>query len=360
MMTTVYVGLSGGVDSATSAALLQQRGYRVVGVFIKIWQPEFIECTWRKDRLDAMRVAATLGIPFKEIDLSAQYESEVVKTMLQSYASGETPNPDVLCNKVVKFGAFARWAFADGADMVATGHYARIGEENGRTTLVRGIDTSKDQSYFLHLLSENDLQRTLFPLGELTKLQVRKKAQSFGLPVASKPDSQGLCFVGDVSMRDFLKRFIPLHEGNVVDSKGSIVGIHEGAALYTVGQRHGFTVEKSGPSSPSYYVVSVDTVHNTITVSANRSDVCSMYAHVREIHWISGEPPADSARLLAQTRYHGQPVEVTLAPQGDTTRVLFSEPHIVSPGQSIVFYSGDTVLGGGVLHTTHAKRASEL
>ncbi len=349
MSKTVYVGLSGGVDSATSAALLQEQGYNVVGAFIKIWQPEFIECTWREDRLDAMRVAVALGIPFKEIDLSKEYESEVVKTMLQSYASGETPNPDVLCNRVVKFGAFAKWAFSDGADMVATGHYARIKRGNGHVELMRAVDNSKDQSYFLHLLSSTDLDKTLFPLGELTKVQVREKALSLGLPVATKPDSQGLCFVGDVSMRDFLKRFIKVEEGNVVDTNGNVIGTHDGAALYTIGQRHGFTVLKLLPDASAFYVVSINTKNNVITVSPNRSDASVPHTMVREVHWTSGVPPLLSSPISAQTRYREPTIAVTLEENQNALHVKFSEPHIVSPGQSIVFYSGGSVLGGGII-----------
>src|ERR1041385_6375895 len=190
-MKKVFVGLSGGVDSAVSAALLKERGYHVTGVFIKIWRPEFIECTWKEDRIDAMRVCAALEIPFKELDLSEVYKKDIIDSMVKDYARGVTPNPDVLCNRSIKFGGFAKWAFDEGADRIATGHYART--ENGK--LLRGVDEKKDQSYFLHLVSENDLKRTLFPVGEMKKTQVRELAKKFNLPVAQKPDSQGLCFI---------------------------------------------------------------------------------------------------------------------------------------------------------------------
>jgi tRNA-specific 2-thiouridylase len=208
MANTVFVGLSGGVDSAVSAALLKDAGHSVVGVFIKIWQPEFLECTWAKDRLDAMRVAAALGIPFREVDLSQEYKRDVVGEMIRSYSAGETPNPDVTCNRAIKFGAFASWAHDQGADAVATGHYARVRKTFGEAQLLRGVDSAKDQSYFLYQLSSRDLLRVMFPVGEMKKDAVRAKARRFNLPVAAKADSQGLCFVGDVSMRDFLKRFI--------------------------------------------------------------------------------------------------------------------------------------------------------
>ena len=196
-MNKVFVGLSGGVDSAVSAALLKEAGYEVTGVFIKIWQPEFIECTWKDDRLDAMRVCAALDIPFRELDLSEQYKKEVVEKMVADYARGVTPNPDVLCNAEIKFGAFAAWAKREGAASIATGHYAQKKDAVGHFELLRAHDTAKDQSYFLYRLTQADLSRALFPIGGMEKSEVRAQAKRFKLPVADKPDSQGLCFVGE-------------------------------------------------------------------------------------------------------------------------------------------------------------------
>lgn len=351
-MQKVFVGLSGGVDSATSAALLKEQGYQVTGVFIKIWAPEFLECTWRTDRLDAMRAAAAIGIPFREIDLSEAYKREVVDRMVADYARGITPNPDVLCNERIKFGAFLQWALAEGADMVATGHYARTSTVEVKPrqdiSLMRSVDTAKDQSYFLHRIGGNDLKRVLFPIGGLTKSEVREEAKRFGLPMATKPDSQGLCFVGDVSMADFLRRFIPVEKGKVLDMHGEIVGGHEGAPLYTIGQRHGFTVYGANAAQP-HYVIAIDTQANAIIVSADKSDAAREEISLRDMHWID-KAPTLPARLVVQTRYHETPVTCMLRQNDDGTHIAhFDTPHIVSPGQSIVFYDGEVCLGGAII-----------
>ncbi|MBM3261271.1 tRNA 2-thiouridine(34) synthase MnmA [Candidatus Kaiserbacteria bacterium] len=356
--TKVFVGLSGGVDSGTSAAILKERGYDVAGVFIKIWQPEFIECTWREDRLDAMRIAAALDIPFREIDLSHEYKTEIVEHMVRDYERGITPNPDVLCNEKIKFGHFAQWAFAHGADLIATGHYARVepavisqtyhhGDKSDLSPqLMRGVDPLKDQSYFLCRVRTEELARTLFPIGDLSKSEVRKRAQACGLPVAHKPDSQGLCFVGDVSMRDFLARYITLKEGDVIDTDGNKIGTHDGAALYTIGQRHGFRV--SGHTEGAQYVIATSIKDNTVTVSLDRS-----LGEVREImledmHWI-GETPQLPLSTLAQSRHREAPFPVSLRQADDGMRVQFDAPHLVSSGQSLVLYDDDRVFGAGVI-----------
>lgn len=356
-MTTVFVGLSGGVDSAVSAALLKEQGFDVTGVFIKIWQPEFIECTWREDRLDAMRVAVALQIPFREVDFSEKYKEEVVDTMVADYARGITPNPDVLCNRVIKFGHFFRWARENGANMIATGHYAQI-EKFGFTKpeysgfvnpnlLMRGKDPNKDQSYFLWQLRQEELSRALFPIGGLTKSEVRALAKKFGLPNAEKHDSQGLCFVGDVSMEEFLARFIPLSRGAVTDVRGNTVGEHRGAALYTIGQRHGFTMRGSNAEG-AHYVISADTSANTIMVSPNRLDAARTEIALENIHWI-GEPPVLPFECEAQARYREAPVRVRVEKKDGGSRVVFFEPHIVAPGQSLVLYKGERCLGGGTI-----------
>lgn len=353
----VFVGLSGGVDSAVSAALLKERGYDVVGAFIKIWRPEFTECTWKEDRLDAMRVAAALGIPFREVDLSDEYKKEVVDSMVRDYARGVTPNPDVLCNREIKFGRFYRWAREQGADFVATGHYARIGQKFGFTKpkydsgfvnpniLLRGKDIAKDQSYFLHQINGADLGHILFPIGELQKSEVRKLAVRFNLPVAMRPDSQGLCFVGDISMNEFLGRFMSLTPGPVINTEGKIVGEHKGAALYTVGQRHGFTVSKNGEP---YYVMRTDLATNTIFVSHSRDDAAQSVVLVRNMHWVNS-PVEMPCEALAQARYRETPVAVRLENGPDALRVTFHTPHIVAPGQSLVIYHGDECVGGGII-----------
>jgi tRNA-specific 2-thiouridylase len=344
MAQKVFVGLSGGVDSAVSAALLQQQGFDVTGVFIKIWQPEFIECTWKEDRLDALRVCAALGIPFRELDLSDEYKRTVVEEMVADYARGVTPNPDVLCNRSIKFGSFAQWAFEQGADIIATGHYARIAHTGNQFQLLRGIDAAKDQSYFLYRLNQKDLARSMFPVGGYHKTDIRRMAKEFGLPVAQKPDSQGLCFVGDVSMHDFLERYISLQSGSVVDGAGTVIGTHDGVALYTIGQRHGFTTNDAGP----YYVVKIDAQTNTLHVSRERMDATRVSATISDVSWVHAAPTFP-ARVRVQARYHETPVGASLAKSGGEIVATFDAPHIASPGQSLVFYKDDECIGGGVI-----------
>ncbi len=345
-MARVFVGLSGGVDSAVSAALLKEQGHDVTGVFIKIWSPEFLECTWRDDRLDAKRAAVSLKIPFLEIDLSREYFNEVIRDMVENYKSGKTPNPDVLCNSVIKFGSFKKWAFEQGAEAIATGHYARIHHEQTRNVLMRGFDTSKDQSYFLYGLSEDDLAKIYFPVGDLTKIEVREKALALGLPVAKKPDSQGLCFVGDVSMRDFLKRFIDVSDGSVIDSDGRTIGTHEGAALYTLGERHGFTVGNN--SGEPYFITDISVQKNTITVSKKREDALNKNARVSAMHWLTPSTQKSfSAHLV--TRYRGPAVKALVTIVDSGAIFALDEKMLISPGQSLVIYKNDVVLGGGIL-----------
>ena len=348
MSKRVFVGLSGGVDSAVSAALLKSQGYEVVGVFIKIWQPEFIECTWQKDRLDAMRVAATLGIPFREINLSEEYKKEVVEDMLANYARGVTPNPDVLCNVHIKFGAFLDWALAEGADIIATGHYARVRKEGSTYQLLRGKDSNKDQSYFLCGLRQEALAHVMFPVGEYTKPEVRVLAKKYGLPNAKRPDSQGLCFVGDVNVYEFLTRFLPTEEGNVLDANGRIIGRHKGAILYTIGQRHGFEI--GGGENVPHYVIGLDVKENEIVVSRNKADAARKELKIKEIHWITRTKLPLSC--TAHVRYRDMVRPCTLRAEKDFFVAKFEEPTIASPGQSLVLYEGDICLGGGIISNT--------
>lgn len=268
----VYVGMSGGVDSSVSAAILKSKGYDVIGVFIKIWQPDWIECTWRTDREDAMRVAAKLNIPFKTLDLTETYKKRVVEYMIDEYAKGRTPNPDVMCNRHVKFGDFYNWAMAQGADYVATGHYASIctvpsqDKKSKISILVPGADKNKDQSYFLWTLTASELDHVLFPVGDVLKSQVRKLAKKYELPNATKKDSQGLCFIGKVDIKEFIARYSAVKPGNILDVNGNIIGRHDGAILYTIGERHGFTITTNTPNSKPYFVISKDVNTNTITV----------------------------------------------------------------------------------------------
>lgn len=342
----VFVGLSGGVDSAVSAALLKERGFDVTGVFIKVWQPDFLPCSWRDERRDAMRVAIALDIPFLFFDFEEEYKKGVVDKMVAEYKAGRTPNPDVLCNKEIKFGAFWKKAKEMGADYIATGHYAQV--EEGK--LKEGKDKEKDQSYFLWTLTQEDLSHTLFPIGGFEKPEVRKLAQKYGLPVAEKKDSQGICFIGDVTMEEFLSHFIKTESGEVLDTSGVVIGEHSGAVLYTIGERHGFEIEKKSPEAGAYYIVSKDLKKNTITVSSSLQEISSLSPKkvlLKNANWIT-EPggPALSARI----RYRGEKIPATLSLTGKTLTVEFSKPvRGLSMGQSLVFYDGETSLGGAVM-----------
>jgi tRNA-specific 2-thiouridylase len=344
----VFVGLSGGVDSSASAALLLEQGYEVVGVFIKVWQPDFIECTWKEERRDAMRVAAHLGIPFLTFDLEAEYKKGVADYMISEYKAGRTPNPDVMCNKEVKFGAFLSKALSMGADYVATGHYAQnIFDEKTETwKMLKGIDTEKDQSYFLWTLDQARLSRILFPVGGLKKPAVRKLAAKFGLPTAAKKDSQGVCFLGKLDMKEFLKHYIKEKKGHVLSMSGEIVGMHDGAVFYTIGERHGFSITKKGANDAPYYIIAKDIQKNTVTVaehSVETPDGARTELFVEECNWISGMNPPIGKKIKARLRYRQELAACELLSlSGKKAAVHFTLPQLTaSPGQSIVFYDGN-------------------
>jgi tRNA-specific 2-thiouridylase len=346
----VFVGMSGGVDSSVSAALLKHAGYDVTGVFIKVWQPDWVECTWKQDRLDALRVAAVLNIPFITLDLEKEYKENVVDYMVREYSEGRTPNPDVMCNKHVKFGSFFDWALKNGADYVATGHYASIGTTaDGKKYLQTGTDASKDQSYFLWTLSEKHLEKTLFPVGNIEKSDVRKLARSFKLPTAAKKDSQGLCFIGKVDLKEFLSHFISSHQGNVLDEKGRVIGQHDGALFFTIGQRHGFTIHAQNPHETPRFVIAKDVHANTITVSSEeRQSSQNSAIKLRDTVWSSGEPLPDHEYMM-RTRYRQALTACTLK-KTDTGWEVYAQGHeIYAPGQSLVLYEGNITKGGGII-----------
>ena len=345
-MKKVFVGLSGGVDSAVSAALLKERGFDVTGVFIKVWQPDFLPCTWREERRDAMKVAIALNIPFLFFDFSDEYKKGVVDKAIAEYKLGLTPNPDVLCNKEIKFGSFWKKAKDMGADFIATGHYAKV--EGGK--LFEGRDKGKDQSYFLWTIPKEDFSHILFPVGDLEKSEVRRLARKFDLPVSEKKDSQGICFVGEVEMSEFLSHFISAKPGKVFDSKGEVVGRHKGAVFYTIGERRGFQITKKKPEDGAFYIVAKDMEANTLTVSNREQEIISLSPKSVSVGNLNLITELDSRHLTARIRYRGEKVPVTLKKSGEKLEVKFEKPMKgLSLGQSIVFYQNEECLGGGVM-----------
>lgn len=366
---TVFIGLSGGVDSSVSAAILKSQGYNVVGVFIRTWHPDFIECNEEEERLDAMRVAAHLDIPFLTFDFEDEYKRGVADYMIAEYRAGRTPNPDVMCNKEVKFGAFLKKALSMGADFVATGHYARVkvgssflnglGEvkpsdrgpekKNLQPKLLKSADSSKDQVYFLWTLTQEQLLKVIFPVGDLKKAQVRKLAEKYKLLVATKKDSQGICFLGDIDLKDFLKHYIKEKKGKVIDEKGEAIGEHDGAVFSTLGERHGFTITKKTPNDKPYYVVAKDVEKNILYVSQNPKESNSLIRAnsrivLKDANWII--EPMEDKKYTAQIRYHGEFLSCKIV---GSNGIIFDNPVLVAPGQSIVVYDKDVVLGGGVV-----------
>lgn len=342
----VYVGLSGGVDSSVTAALLKEQGYDVTGVYMKNWSQDLpgMPCPWKEDYQDAKRVAVQLGIPFKMYDFQKEYRQKVVDYMVAEYQAGRTPNPDVMCNQEVKFKLFLEACLEDGADFIATGHYAQV--ENGQ--LLRAVDDNKDQTYFLYRITEGALKHTLFPLGGYTKPEVRELAAKFGLVTAKKKESMGICFVGKVGIKDFLLYELgPQQPGDIVDENGTTIGRHEGAIFYTIGQRHGLDVGGGLP----YYVIAKDMAKNQVVVTTRLDDenLWAKQLSLTQLHWIN-QSPAEGTKVQVRTRHRAPLVEATVRLQdGNILLDLKDEIRAATPGQSAVIYSGQNVLGGGIL-----------
>jgi tRNA-specific 2-thiouridylase len=351
----VFVGLSGGVDSSVSAALLKEQGLAVSGVFIKVWQPDFWGgCTMKEDRLDAMRICAKLDIPFYTLDLEKEYKKEVVDYMIAEYRAGRTPNPDIMCNKYIKFGGFFDWAMKNGADYVATGHYARLVKDKNNHYLLAGKDKNKDQSYFLWTLTQKQLSKTIFPVGDIEKPAVRKLAKKYGLQTAEKRDSQGLCFIGKIDMADFLKHFIKTKPGNVLNKTGEVIGVHEGAELYTIGQRHGFSLTKNSPADKRSFVIKKDIKNNTITISDiiinDILDKNKKEFILSNVNWTLDTSPIKNKKYQARIRYRGILSECEIEQINNQTKIIFTdEQKSPAVGQSIVIYDGEICLGGGII-----------
>ncbi len=413
-MQQVYVGMSGGVDSSVAAALLQQQGYQVTGVYMKNWTQDLpgMKCPWVDDLADAKRVAVQLGIPFTVFDFEKEYKQLVVDYMIEEYQAGRTPNPDVMCNQEVKFGLFLRAALAEGADLVATGHYARVAKSNNesvagpepclwhgefsslgraanafaasksvvtggpsyrarkaarvgfppavppatdfgavplkmKTALLMGKDKDKDQSYFLYRVTEAALEKTLMPLGELTKVEVRQKAKELGLVTAAKKDSQGICFVGKVGIKEFLQQYVTAEPGDIIDKKtGHVLGRHDGAIFYTFGQRHGLNVGGGLP----YYVVGKDMAHNVVIVTTDLNDETLWLDTVMldQLHW--NQAPDEVHQYQVRLRYRAPLIACQLKFVEGKLQLQLEEPErAVTPGQSAVLYEGERVVGGGIV-----------
>ncbi|MBU1292857.1 tRNA 2-thiouridine(34) synthase MnmA [Patescibacteria group bacterium] len=334
----VFVGLSGGVDSAVTAALLKERGAQVTGVFIKGWYPPGMPCTWATDRRDAMRVAARLHIPFLTFDAAVEYKEGVIDYMVREYGAGRTPNPDIMCNREVKFKAFAQFAFEKGAEYIATGHYARTIDG----VLYRGLDREKDQSYFLWAVPREVLQKTLFPLGNLKKTETRTLAHKFQLPNAQKKDSQGVCFLGSISMEDFLRSQFGEAEGIATTSEGIVVGQHSGTLLHTLGSRIHL---KNAPPGP-WYVLQKKLKDNVLIVGRERSSTSTSAVVLDEVNYFKEVP---TGPIQAQFRYHGPVLSGTFTQDTRTftPTELATEP--LTEGQSLVLYDGDCCIGGGII-----------
>ncbi|HVI26637.1 MAG TPA: tRNA 2-thiouridine(34) synthase MnmA [Xanthomonadaceae bacterium] len=355
----VVVGMSGGVDSSVAALLLQRAGEDIAGLFMRNWDEDDGDCRAEDDRRDAVAVCGRLGIPIHFRDFSREYWNAVFEHFLAEYARGRTPNPDVLCNREIKFAHFLDAARELGAEAVATGHYARIEGNGGRHRLLRARDRGKDQSYFLHQLGQAQLAATRFPLGDMEKAQVRALAAEAGLPTAAKKDSTGICFIGERDFRDFLGRYLPARPGEIRDPQERLLGEHPGVFYFTLGQREGLQLGgvRGRPAAP-WYVVGKDVAANVLYVDQGHDSPWLRSTRLRSeaAHWIAGAPPAPTFECAAQTRYRQpeEPCEVRVLDDGSLD-IRFPRPQrAVTPGQSVVLYAGEECLGGAVIAATDA------
>ncbi|WGE91522.1 tRNA 2-thiouridine(34) synthase MnmA [Actinobacillus genomosp. 1] len=353
----VIIGMSGGVDSSVSAFILQQQGYQVEGLFMKNWEEDDDTdyCTAAADLADAQAVADKLGMKLHKINFAAEYWDNVFEHFLNEYKAGRTPNPDILCNKEIKFKAFLEYAAEDlGADYIATGHYVRRSGDDNNAQLLRGLDANKDQSYFLYTLSHKQVGQSLFPVGDIEKPIVRQIAEDLGLATAKKKDSTGICFIGERKFKDFLARYLPAQPGEIRTVDGKVVGRHDGLMYHTLGQRKGLGIGGvKGLSEDPFYVVEKDLINNVLVVAQghDNSALLSSGLIATQLHWVDRQPIRENLRCTVKTRYRQTDIACEIQPMGDDTiRVIFDEPQIaVTPGQSAVFYQGEVCLGGGVI-----------
>ncbi|MGK0552387.1 tRNA 2-thiouridine(34) synthase MnmA [Enterococcus faecalis] len=355
--TRVVVGMSGGVDSSVTALLLKEQGYDVIGIFMKNWDDtdENGVCTATEDYKDVAKVADQIGIPYYSVNFEKEYWDRVFEYFLSEYRLGRTPNPDVMCNKEIKFKAFLDYALELGADYVATGHYAQVQrDENGVVHMLRGVDNNKDQTYFLSQLSQAQLAKTMFPLGGMEKSEVRAIAERAGLATAKKKDSTGICFIGEKNFKQFLSNYLPAQKGNMVTEEGEIKGQHDGLMYYTIGQRQGLGIGGGGKSSEPWFVIGKDLATNTLYVGQgfHHEKLYATHLDASQIHFTVDTPMPTAFDCTAKFRYRQEdvPVHVRLSDDGTQATVTFKDPaRAVTPGQAVVFYSGMECLGGGLI-----------
>lgn len=351
----VIVGMSGGVDSSVSALVLLEQGYQVEGLFMKNWEEDdgTEYCTAKEDFADAQAVADTLGIKLHGANFAAEYWDNVFEHFLEEYKAGRTPNPDILCNREIKFKAFLEYALMLGTDYIATGHYTRRGELEGKGTLLKGLDNNKDQSYFLHAVGHEELEKTLFPIGEIEKPEVRKLAQKHNLVTHNKKDSTGICFIGERRFKDFLQQYLPAQAGEIFSLDGEHLGAHQGLMYHTIGQRQGLGIGgKANHGDAPWYVVDKDLENNVLLVAQGNEHPALFKSILQtgEIFWVSNDPVTSTLRCKAKTRYRQADQDCVLHPIDSGYRVEFDAPQrAITPGQSVVFYQGELCLGGGVI-----------
>lgn len=358
--TTVVIGMSGGVNSSVAALLLKEQGYKVIGIFMKNWEEkdEFGECTATEDAEDARRICEAIGIPFYTVNFVQKYWDHVFTYFLDELKKGRTPNPDVLCNKEIKFKAFLDYAMKLGADYIATGHYTRVDYHDGAYRLLKGVDPNKDQTYFLCMLEQHQLAKTLFPIGHMKKAEVKEIAKKNGFVTAYKKESTGICFIGERNFRYFLKNYLPAQPGKIMNDSGEVMGEHEGLMYYTLGQRKGLGIGGQGTGEP-WFVADKDLQNNILYVvqGSNHPALYSVGLKAVDLHWISGYPPQGEFRCTAKFRYRQPDQNVTVCMTTENTCIVhFDEPQrAITPGQFAVFYDGDVCLGAGTIDSVIKK-----
>ena len=359
MAKNIIVGMSGGVDSSVTALLLLEQGYQVTGLFMKNWEEDdgTEYCTAMQDLADAQQVCDKLGIELKTVNFAVEYWDDVFEVFLSEFKVGRTPNPDILCNKYVKFKAFLEYAIRDlGADHIATGHYARVSEKEGEYLLLKGLDPDKEQSYFLYTLKQHELAHTLFPIGHLHKKEIRQLAQQAGFDNCRKKDSTGICFIGERKFTEFLQRYLPTQPGEMRTPEGKRIGTHQGLMYYTLGQRQGLGIGgvKDAPDEP-WYVLDKDLDNNILIVGQGHDHPLMLHntLEASRLDWCNNKPFTETIECTAKTRYRQEDQTCRLEPLGDDRcKAVFHQPQrAITPGQSVVFYQGEICLGGGIIES---------